>query len=263
MKKLAHTLPPKFLPTGGLWGLLPEKTVANKPPQNILIYSARGCDLSALIVRLSEQLLGEGVHHHVPGPGIEGENFSDRGIRRNGSQIGDTANIEGDPSHTRITIEQVIEIRNQRRALAAGGHIRGTEIGDHRNAGARRHRGPFSCLPSDCELSSQEPRRRPLVIERLSVAADQIAVEAQFPLRGNDRFCVQFAQQKIQPRQIRGRKNALGSKCRLGFRLTHRRLGKRPRDGAGEGARNRIGLLRSAVGNRQAQQRSKLFLRSP
>src|SRR5437867_1122239 len=152
MKKLAHTLPPKFLPTGGLWGLLPEKTLANKPPQNILIYSARGCDLSALIVRLSEQLLGEGVHHHVPGPGIEGENFSDRGIRRNGSQIGDTTNIESDPSHTHITIEQVIEIRYQRRTFPAGGHIARTKIRYHGSLCAGRNHGAFSCLPSDCEL---------------------------------------------------------------------------------------------------------------
>ena len=106
-------------------------------------------------------------------------------------------------SHTRITIEQVIKIRNQRRAFAAGSHIRGTEIRDHRNAGVRRHHGPFARLPSDRELSSQEPRRRSLVIERLSVAADEIALEAQFLLRGKNGVRIQFAQQKIQPRQVR------------------------------------------------------------
>src|SRR5438105_4806574 len=105
-----------------------------RPPPRIDL-PARRPDLSAFIARLSKQLLGERVHHHIARPRIEGENFPDRRIRRNRGEIGDPPNVESDPSYTLITIKQVVEIRHQRRACAPGGHISWAEIRYHRNAG--------------------------------------------------------------------------------------------------------------------------------
>ena len=61
-----------------------------------------------------------------------------QGARRDRREVADAAEILHDASIAAMTVEHIIEERNQRRAFAARGHVGGTKIGDDRHADFRR-----------------------------------------------------------------------------------------------------------------------------
>jgi len=92
------------------------------------------------------------------------------------------ADIQHHPAYGWITIEQVIEKRDERRTLSSGCHIRRSKVGDYGHAQFHRHAGAIAHLPCDCELTSQEICRSALVIERLPVTTDKFSFELELLL---------------------------------------------------------------------------------
>ena len=171
-------------------------------PQHALDGLAAGGQPSIAIEGLVEQMLGDGVDHHVAGPGVEGDDLLGQRARRNRREIADAAEVLHDAPVTAMAVEHVIEEGNQRRAFAAGSHVGGTKIGDHRHADLRRDHRRLAGLPGAGDAAPEKRRWRSLVIERLAVAADQFALQPRASLRGANRVGIEFAQQELQPRKI-------------------------------------------------------------
>ena len=113
----------------------------------------------------ARELERQGVDHHVAGSGVEGDDVFGRASGRNHRDVGDAADVERDAAAPRVAEEQVIDVGDQRRALAAGGDVARAEIGDHRDAGALGEHGGFADLQSVGAA---------FVIDGLAVAADQL-----------------------------------------------------------------------------------------
>ena len=73
-----------------------------------------------------------------------------------------------------VAKQHVVEKRNQRRTLAARRHIRWTKIRNHRHAHSRGNDRRLTRLPRGRHFASEKTLRLALMIERLSMAADQI-----------------------------------------------------------------------------------------
>ncbi len=113
------------------------------------------------------------IHHHVPRPGIECYYILHPRLRRNNSDVRDASDIERDSRDRRMPKQLIVEKRNQRRALSAGGHVAGPEIGDGLDARPLGDDGCLANLHCAGNLASQELHRLALVENRLTVRADQ------------------------------------------------------------------------------------------
>ena len=74
---------------------------------------------------------------------------------------------------SRIAIEQIVHQGNQRRALAADGHVRRAKIGHGGDAGERGDHGRLADLQRGSDARAEKVARRALVIDGLAVRADQ------------------------------------------------------------------------------------------
>src|SRR5882672_4549250 len=95
--------------------------------------------------------------------------------------------------------QHVVEKGNEWSALAASSHIRRTKIRDHRNTHSRRDDRGLAGLPRRCDLASEKELRLALVIESLTVAADQVQPRAELARGGQHRIGIELAQPEIQP----------------------------------------------------------------
>ena len=130
------------------------------------------------------------------------------GAGRNSGEVPDAANVLNDAAETLPTIEEEVEIRNQRGALAAGGHVSGTKVAHDWDPGARcDHRG-FAGLPGNRESASKKGLQFALVIQRLPVTADQIAVCVVLLENRRDGPSVKLPEQEVQARQVGNRDGA-------------------------------------------------------
>lgn len=111
--------------------------------------------------------------------------------------------IERGAAALRVAEQPVIHIRDQRRALAAGRDVARTEIRDDRQARALGEDGSFADLKRAGDTAAQKRRRTALVIHGLPVARDQIGPNSALSAGFEHGLCVQLAQKKMEPRQIR------------------------------------------------------------
>ncbi len=101
-----------------------------------------------------------------------------------------------------MPVEHVVEEGNQRRAFSARGHVGGAEIRDDGDAEPGGEDGGFARLPGARDGAAEERPGVALMVERLSVTADEFALQTRAPLRSADRIGIEFAQQEIQAREI-------------------------------------------------------------
>src|SRR5579872_221113 len=121
----------------------------------------------------TSEVRGERVDDHVAGTGVKREHaFRLRGGREHG-EVGDASDIESDAAAARIAIKKIVDKRNERRALAAGGDVRGTKIGDSRDACALGDDGRLGELKSGRDACAEKRAGRALMIESLAVRADE------------------------------------------------------------------------------------------
>ena len=152
--------------------------------------------------RLVEQPLGDRVDHHVAGPSVKGQDPIGKSPRGNGGEIGDSADVLRDPSPARVPIQQIVEERNQRRPFASRGHIRRTEIRNHRHSHAGCDHRAFAGLPGGRDPMAQKALPLALMVERLPVTADELYFAMKSALRCEHRVGVEFRQQEVEPRQM-------------------------------------------------------------
>src|SRR5437660_955027 len=142
-RKLAAEL----LAARGLWRLPAEKRLAQDVGYYVFKRSPGSRDFPIAIIWLAEQMFGDGIDNHVPGSGVEGKYLFRRCAGRNRSEVRDTANVLRNSSEALIAVEEIIEKRNQGRALPVGHHVRRPEIGDDGNTHAGCYYRRLSGLP--------------------------------------------------------------------------------------------------------------------
>src|SRR5581483_6052005 len=104
------------------------------------------------------------------------------------TEIGDSADVQHDASDARMAIDEVIEEGNQRRTFASCGHVRRAEVGHRRCSSARRYDRALARLPGDRQFAAEERLALATVIERLTVAADQLDAQPRPASGFGDRF---------------------------------------------------------------------------
>src|SRR5229473_3595115 len=97
------------------------------------------CETRVLVETLAaaREMRDECVDQHVGGAGVEGEDLLRLGRMRKNCNVGDAAKIERNSAEFRVSIKEIVHIRNKRRALATEGDVGGAKIADGRNAGPR------------------------------------------------------------------------------------------------------------------------------
>src|SRR6185437_1906117 len=121
----------------------------------------------------ASEMRGERVDDHVAGASVKSEDvFRLRGGREHG-EVGDASDIERDAATTGIAIKKVVDEGNERRALASGGDVGGTKIGDGGDAGAFGDDGWLGKVKSGRNARAEKWAGRALMVERLAVRADE------------------------------------------------------------------------------------------
>ena len=140
--------------------------------------------LPPLIERFSEEFLRDGIDHHIAGSGIEGDNLSFSSIRWDRREVRDAADVLHNASDMSIAKKHVIEEGNQRRAFASGGHICRTKVRDHGSTGSCGDQCRFARLPRGRDLAAQKWTGLALMVNRLSMAADEVGFCSKAALGG-------------------------------------------------------------------------------
>src|SRR5579863_1360588 len=145
--KFAHKFAAEFLAAGGFRWAGAKEFVAQKMIEHRRQNFSGGGNFSVAIERAAEQRMGEGVHNHVAGAGVESEQIGRLRAGGNGGEVGDAADVLHDASDFAVAKEEIVKVGDERRACAASGHVGGAKVGDDRNAQAGRDHGGFAGLP--------------------------------------------------------------------------------------------------------------------
>ena len=143
----------------------------------------------------------QGIDHHIPRPGVEGEDIFELRACGNHRDIGNSADIQRDAPDSGVPIQQEIDEGHERRALSARGHVRGTEIADRGDPRARGDNRWLADLQRRSNPPSMERRWRSLVKNGLPVRTDHIDLrrsDTKFPTRRQRGIRKYFAEQKIE-----------------------------------------------------------------
>jgi len=73
----------------------------------------------------AREVRNQGVDEHVRWPRVEGEYLLRLGRARKNGDVGDAAEIQRNTAQSRVAVEKIIHIRNERRALPAKSHVSG------------------------------------------------------------------------------------------------------------------------------------------
>src|SRR5580704_12645730 len=85
--------------------------------------------------------------------------------------VRDSADVQGNPRDTAVAEQQVIDVRDQGRALAAGGDVALAEIGDDADAGALGDDGGLADLERAGDAMTQ-------IIDRTAFVKNGLAVHS-------------------------------------------------------------------------------------
>src|SRR5262249_29611744 len=82
------------------------------------------------------EMLDEGIDEHVGRAGVEGKDLRRfRGSREDGD-VGDAAEVERDAAEFGVAVEEIVDVGNERGALAAEGDVGGTKVSHSSDAGS-------------------------------------------------------------------------------------------------------------------------------
>ena len=156
----------------------------------------------------------ESVNEHVGGTSVEGEDILRASAGGDDGDVGDAAEIQRDTGEFLIAVEEIVGEGNERRALAAGGHVGWTEVGDGGDASEVRNDRTFTDLEGGrCGLA-KEGDGRALMEDRLAVAADEVNLpwrDVKFLAGGEGGFGEELAEAEVELADFGGRDgNAFG-----------------------------------------------------
>ncbi len=142
----------------------------------------------------------EGVEEDVGGAGVEGEDVLRLGAGGDDGDIGDAAEIERDAADFFVAIEEVVGERDERGALASGGHVGGAEVGDGGDAGEVGDEGAVRDLECGACWLAQERNWLALMKDGLAVGGDQVEAfrrKVEFFAGGEGGFGEEVAETEI------------------------------------------------------------------
>jgi hypothetical protein len=122
------------------------------------------------------EMLNEGIDEHVARASVECEYLRRFATGRKNGHIADASKVERNAAQFAVTIEKVVGIGNERRALAAESHVGKAKIadgGDARKGGDGRG---ITDLQSGGGRCAEEGNRLALMKDGLTVAADECDV---------------------------------------------------------------------------------------
>src|SRR5271156_3838299 len=108
-QKLAHKLPAEVLAPRSLGRFLPKKAALQYSADDLIEYLPESCDSPVAIERLAEQLLGDGVDHHIARSGIECDYITRSRARGDGGKVRNAADVLHDSSCAGIAKYHVVE----------------------------------------------------------------------------------------------------------------------------------------------------------
>src|SRR5579862_7415266 len=202
LKKAAHVFAAEFFAAGGSRRLLAEERRPCQSRNDAVERASRTSDSSVAVVAFGEEFCHHAVDDHVARASVEGRDLKERRVSGNRGQVGDSADVLCYAAYALVAIEKVVEKRHERRAFAVRGHVSGTKIGNDRYTQPRSDDSGFPGLPSYRQLAAEKSCSRSLVIEGLSMTADEVEFYAMLACCLCDSLSVEFAKKKIQPRQI-------------------------------------------------------------
>lgn len=147
------------------------------------------------------EVLYERVDEHVAGAGVERKNLMGARASRDDRNIGDPADIQRDAAKLRMAVEKIVDIGNERGALASESHVGGAKIRNRGDAGARGDDRTFADLKSRSGGEAEIFRRLTLVENRLAVITnepDTFRGNLEFLARSKDSVCINVPETKVQ-----------------------------------------------------------------
>ena len=207
--------------------------------------------------------LGHAVDHHVARAGVEGEHVADLRPGRHPRHVGDAADVLDRAAPARMAEEQVVGVRDQRRALAAGGDVARAEVRHGRDAGPLGDDGRLADLERRARVPPPGPSGLRKMADRLPVRADQVNRAERYPARPRERDQrpgEQFAEDEVQPAdliqpsrlRLEQRENALPDLRRIRERAKRQRADAARRNLARSRRRRRRPTCRTSARPRAA-----------
>src|SRR5437667_1347404 len=162
-----------FAPSG-LGGRKLQIRIAQEFVEQRRIAAALRRELRVFVKALAaaRELRGQGVDEHVGRSRVEREYLLRLGGARKNGNVGDAAEIQRNTAQSRVAVEKIIDVGDERRALSAESHIRRPKIADSRNARAPGDHGRLSNLQSGCSWRPKVGNRASLMENGLAVAPD-------------------------------------------------------------------------------------------
>jgi len=194
---------------GRFRGLLLEIRVAKKLFEERNEALAAESEASAGVEALTTvgEVGGEGVNEHVGWASVEGEDVVRFGAGRDDGDVSDAAEIQGDAAEFFVTVEEIVGEGDERRALAAHGHVGWTEVGDGDDAREVGNDRTVTDLEGGrCGLAKERDRSA-LMKDRLAVAADEVNFvggDTEFFASGEGGFSEELAKTEVELADFRG-----------------------------------------------------------
>ena len=165
----------EFFTAGGLRRGFAEEGMGKKLVQERRnqMAAARELGIPVEAQAAAREMRGERVDDHVAGAGVEGENIARPRGGGNEAEVGDAADVQRYSTDARMAIEKIVDEGHERRALAAGGHIRGTKIGDGGDASALGNDGRLGDLQGGGDGRAEKRGWSALMVDGLAVGAEQ------------------------------------------------------------------------------------------
>ena len=176
LKKTGGVVAAELLAAGGFGRTRPEKRLAQPCAHHRFNHCAAAGRLSPAVEGFIKKLLHQLVDHHVSRSSIEGHHLRGPGAGGQCRQVADASQILQHAAPGGVTKQHIVEQGNQGSALPANYHIGRAKVRDHRNTALLRQHRHLADLPGAGCLAAEVPRGRGLVIDGLTVAADQIQV---------------------------------------------------------------------------------------
>ncbi len=153
--------------SGGFRRLLQDEGLGHELLQKFQRNDPSFGDFPAMVVpdAVSRHLPQEAVDQHIPGSRIETDHVLGTGSFGDVGQIADPSDIVDGPVELRVTKEQIVQVRSQRRAEAPRRDVARPEIGDD------GHAGP---LGDDRRFADLKGAFLSQMTNRLAMRADQV-----------------------------------------------------------------------------------------
>ena len=181
--------------------------------------------------------------------------------RGNYGDIRDAAEIERDAAKFGMTIEKIVDVRNEWSALAAECHVGGTKVGDGSDAGARGDDAGLADLKSGDGGAAEVIGWLPLVEDGLTVIADEIDASrrnTELFTRGENSVGIDVSEAEVQLAQFASgngsllgdAKNLFAQRGRKVERSVAEQLGVELRRRAGDAGKRDIDAIGGSAGHK-------------